>query len=414
MILPPCLSLVLALVPTAQEPTSAITRPWIALPPEREFSTLSIDKGALRLGVLDAPTGEPLHVDWYDSSTWQDEDPVATSTIKGDGSDSGLVHGRGPVDAWIKSNGYQHSPLQFSEKRDVALIIERPLELGGTARLILVSSLGLEHAVETKARMFPTFVNAVLTTDGSTVYAQVFQKLEQWTARAFLDDDGWPRCLAISGEQSRVHVPGTPGDSKAYDFFLLNTPTALEVFAARRSMPPGLSLPPRGGPVPIEAAFGIIPTSNFATSAGMDQASGFVVVTERDRAIVKRLTGENKLEPIAEFPGPEDRDEFREARIEVRSSTFSAGKNGEPLIVVLGLRKDPGQSPRRDPSTGQFGAWVLEIDPAREAKPRVILRTPWLNALRWNGLSPELLLTEDRRMLFLMTRGRCWRFKVAA
>lgn len=402
MILPPCLSLVLALVPTAQEPNLPAPDPWIELPSAREISMVSLKQGVLTIEVTDAKRGVPIQTEIYDKDSYPDGGAKPTKIVE-----AGTVV-RGPLKDIRRALPKTADRADVSADYLTAITVEQPPHLGGAGEVTLYTYLGGGWKPESRTRTFPSFVNANLAPDGKTVYVQVSARMEQWGWANFLND-GRPVSLAITGEYTNVFLPGSDRKALYSDYFLLQTPTALEVYKGIQAKPKGIELPGGHGSVPIDAAVGKVNTTNYATYAHMDATTGYVVVTDRQSLYLRRVAGEEGFLDLGEF-SPKVR------KAEIRSCWYVPpdpdAVAGSPFSVVLGLTSDFQATTIEEDGHCKVAAWILDCDPAGKSKPIVRYRTPWLGAERWNRVSPGLHLADDGQLLFVSTNGRVWRFEV--
>lgn len=410
MFLPPCLSLVLALVPTAQEPTAPAIRPWVELPPGRVISTVAFSQGSLAVEVWGASTGRPIQTQFYGPDAAPDGGPGPPRIVPIKGP-TRIVFGQGAdIRKWIPKSESDETRTVVSDNLRSALVIVRPDSPGGTGEVTLYTLLDSEKRVESNTMDFSSFANAMLTSDGEFVYVQAEGLMQQWGWRDYLDGSS-PATMPITGEPVYVVIPGHRRSANDYDYFLMRSPLAVEVFQALRPMPPGMKLPIDGGEVPLSVSLGVVPTRNYATYADMDEASGILVVAARERLTVQRLESDSKLHEVANYGPPEAGAEYRSCRFVPPTGTGAAET---PMLVVVGLIRNVEAPSLSAKGSCQVAALVLSVGTTGAADPTVLLRTPWLDSNRWNGVSPGLHLSKDKRLLYVSTRGRVWRFEVPA
>lgn len=409
MILPPCLSLVLALVPTVQEP-SPTPVPWIELPPGRQISAVSLKNGVLSIDVVESVSGLILQTENYDQDSYPRGGAKPTSIVEG-----GRVVAGPPKDIRraIPPAGDPGRRVLVSSDDLTAIVVEQPSHLGGVGEVTLYTNLGEGPRFRSRKRSFSSFINANLAPDGTAIYVQVSAHLEQWGWEEFLGD-GTPTILSITGEYTDVYRPGSDKRGQFSDYLLLQTPTALEVYRGKQPKPRNINPPQGSGPVPINAAVGTVDTNNYATAVHMDAVSGYLVVTDRRTFSLRRVVEGNRLLDLGGLTPRSRGAEIRSCWFVPPSAVVGSPVPGGPVTAVLGLVRNAQVPTVNTEGHCQVSAWVLDCNPTAKAKPTVRFKTPWLSAERWSRTSPHLHIAEDGHVLFVSTNGRVWRFEVTS
>ena len=415
MYLPPCLSLVMALVPTAQEPTDQTPDPWIAYSPDVEISAIDFHMGEIKVLVVDATTGALIRTEYYDELSYPGGHAKPTRVVPPD-SDKPIVGAAPDIRKYLKTIEHHGSQIVVSDNDLSAIEIDQADSAGGTGQVTFYTLLKDPKAPQQRTRVFPEFVNANLSTDGETIYVQLAGYLQQWGWGDFLGD-GKPIPLAVTGQFTDVWLPGSNKQSTYPDYFMLQSHGALEVYKGVQTMPGSVDLPPGwSGTVPLKVEVGRVNTQNYATSAHMDGQTGYVLVTDREQLFVRRVVEGNQWQDLGGLQVTDVSYGLQGSPVEIRSSCFTLpsanGVAGEALVVAIGLIRKVVAPKMGSKGHCEVAAWVLDANPAAKAKPVVKFKTPWLHTERWNRVSPSLYLTKDNDLLFLSTRSQVWRFKV--